>query len=80
MQCASCHRQRQRWRMAIPGRLELPTYGLGNRRSIRLSYGTTAHATSAKADAFLSDRPAFHQSGQKGARSIVMWDVLSHGG
>lgn len=26
--------------MAIPGRLELPTYGLGNRRSIRLSYGT----------------------------------------
>ena len=27
-------------RMAIPGRLELPTYGLGNRRSIRLSYGT----------------------------------------
>lgn len=34
----------------------------------------------AEADAFLSDRPAFHQSGQKGARSIVMWDVLSHGG
>ena len=28
--------------MAIPGRLELPTYGLGNRRSIRLSYGTAA--------------------------------------
>ncbi len=27
-------------KMAIPGRLELPTYGLGNRRSIRLSYGT----------------------------------------
>jgi hypothetical protein len=27
-------------RLAIPGRLELPTYGLGNRRSIRLSYGT----------------------------------------
>ena len=26
--------------VAIPGRLELPTYGLGNRRSIRLSYGT----------------------------------------
>lgn len=26
--------------MAIPGRLELPTYGLGNHRSIRLSYGT----------------------------------------
>jgi hypothetical protein len=26
--------------LAIPGRLELPTYGLGNRRSIRLSYGT----------------------------------------
>ena len=27
-------------KLAIPGRLELPTYGLGNRRSIRLSYGT----------------------------------------
>lgn len=26
--------------LAIPGRLELPTCGLGNRRSIRLSYGT----------------------------------------
>ena len=26
--------------MAILGRLELPAYGLGNRRSIRLSYGT----------------------------------------
>ena len=32
--------------LAIPGRLELPTYGLGNRRSIRLSYGTTACAIS----------------------------------
>jgi hypothetical protein len=30
--------------LAIPGRLELPTYGLGNRRSIRLSYGTEAPA------------------------------------
>lgn len=30
--------------MAIPGRLELPTYGLGNRRSIRLSYGTAEPA------------------------------------
>lgn len=28
--------------LAIPGRLELPTYGLGNRRSIRLSYGTAS--------------------------------------
>src|SRR6185295_4231937 len=27
--------------MAVPGRLELPTFGLGNRCSIRLSYGTT---------------------------------------
>jgi hypothetical protein len=26
--------------LAIPGRLELPTYGLGNRRSVQLSYGT----------------------------------------
>jgi hypothetical protein len=26
--------------MAVPGRLELPTFGLGNRCSIRLSYGT----------------------------------------
>ena len=25
--------------MVTPGRLELPAYGLGNRRSIRLSYG-----------------------------------------
>jgi hypothetical protein len=31
--------------MAIPGRLELPTYGLGNRRSIRLSYGTVLIGT-----------------------------------
>ena len=31
-------------RLAIPGRLELPTYGLGNRRSIRLSYGTAEPA------------------------------------
>ncbi len=30
--------------LAIPGRLELPTYGLGNRRSIRLSYGTGCHS------------------------------------
>jgi hypothetical protein len=30
--------------LAIPGRLELPTYGLGNRRSIRLSYGTECHS------------------------------------
>ncbi len=28
--------------MAIPGRFELPTFGLGNRCSIRLSYGTVA--------------------------------------
>ncbi len=28
-------------KLAIPGRLELPTCGLGNRRSIRLSYGTS---------------------------------------
>jgi hypothetical protein len=26
--------------LAVPGRLELPTFGLGNRCSIRLSYGT----------------------------------------
>lgn len=32
-------------KMAIPGRLELPTYGLGNRRSIRLSYGTAEPAS-----------------------------------
>lgn len=31
-------------RVAIPGRLELPTCGLGNRRSIRLSYGTERNA------------------------------------
>jgi hypothetical protein len=34
--------------MAIPGRLELPTYGLGNRRSIRLSYGTANPASVAR--------------------------------
>ena len=28
-------------RLAIPGRLELPTFGLGNRCSVQLSYGTT---------------------------------------
>jgi hypothetical protein len=27
--------------MVTPGRLELPAYGLGNRRSILLSYGVT---------------------------------------
>jgi hypothetical protein len=27
--------------MAVPARLELATFGLGNRCSIRLSYGTT---------------------------------------
>ena len=26
--------------VAVPGRLELPTFGLGNRCSVRLSYGT----------------------------------------
>lgn len=26
--------------LAIPGRLELPTFGLGNRCSVLLSYGT----------------------------------------
>jgi hypothetical protein len=35
--------------LAIPGRLELPTYGLGNRRSIRLSYGTECHSRTAVA-------------------------------
>jgi hypothetical protein len=28
--------------LAVPGRLELPTFGLGNRCSIRLSYGTNS--------------------------------------
>ena len=27
-------------KLAIPGRLELPTFGLGNRCSVLLSYGT----------------------------------------
>ena len=30
--------------VAVPGRLELPTFGLGNRCSIRLSYGTVRRA------------------------------------
>jgi hypothetical protein len=30
--------------VAVPGRLELPTFGLGNRCSIRLSYGTARGA------------------------------------
>jgi hypothetical protein len=29
-------------KMVTPGRLELPAYGLGNRRSILLSYGVMA--------------------------------------
>ena len=29
-------------KLVTPGRLELPAYGLGNRRSILLSYGVTA--------------------------------------
>lgn len=33
-----------------PGRLELPTYGLGNRRSIRLSYGTECPRWRARRD------------------------------
>ena len=32
--------------LAVPGRLELPTFGLGNRCSIRLSYGTARDASS----------------------------------
>jgi hypothetical protein len=28
--------------LEAPGRVELPTYGLGNRRSIHLSYGAIA--------------------------------------
>jgi hypothetical protein len=35
--------------MAVPARLELATFGLGNRCSIRLSYGTNAKAASSGA-------------------------------
>ena len=42
--------------MAIPGRLELPTYGLGNRRSIRLSYGTAAEPVSQRGEPCLQVR------------------------
>lgn len=39
----------QLWRfrgeeLATPGRLELPAYGLGNRRSILLSYGVAGYS------------------------------------
>ena len=33
-------------RMVTPGRLELPAYGLGNRRSILLSYGVSSNISS----------------------------------
>jgi hypothetical protein len=33
--------RQQAGKLVTPGRLELPAYGLGNRRSIRLSYGVT---------------------------------------
>ena len=46
--------------LAIPGRLELPTYGLGNRRSIRLSYGTADPLASAGAWGFIAKR-AWHR-------------------
>jgi hypothetical protein len=37
----NCHTRATRGdQVAVPGRLELPTFGLGNRCSIRLSYGT----------------------------------------
>jgi hypothetical protein len=32
-------------RMVAPGRVELPTFGLGNRCSIHLSYGAKAERT-----------------------------------
>ena len=32
--------------MVTPGRLELPAYGLGNRRSILLSYGVSSNISS----------------------------------
>src|SRR5580704_19157286 len=38
--------------MAVPGRLELPTFGLGNRCSIRLSYGTKSMLQAIKRVAF----------------------------
>src|SRR5579863_6445081 len=45
--------------MAVPGRLELPTFGLGNRCSIRLSYGTWGAFASARARP-LAGRPLYH--------------------
>jgi hypothetical protein len=46
--------------VAVPGRLELPTFGLGNRCSIRLSYGTARgamyHRTGAEVIRFPSAR------------------------
>lgn len=47
--------------MAVPGRLELPTFGLGNRCSIRLSYGTIGYLTSDPN--FLGDGQRWHQNG-----------------
>jgi hypothetical protein len=42
--------------LVTPGRLELPAYGLGNRRSILLSYGVTRARYAAKWPHFASHR------------------------
>ena len=45
--------------MVTPGRFELPTCGLGNRRSIHLSYGATFRINNLQPSAYCWDSLSF---------------------
>ena len=54
--------------VAVPGRLELPTFGLGNRCSILLSYGTAPRVVPPHGDVLNGPaRRSRHKASSKGA-------------